>query len=152
MDDPVLIYLCVDEMENYEFLKVLEKAGVPIDMIVGTSIGGLVGGIISGTNDNAVVFKNCTNNGNILLPDATGSINNVGGLIGTSFDSNFAVNIQSTNTNFNGSILIGEQTATSIQKTSVDCDNVSIYDLSGRKLNKPKKGINIINGKKVLIK
>lgn len=116
------------------------------------AIGGLVGGIISGTNDNAVVFKNCTNNGNILLPDATGSINNVGGLIGTSFDSNFAVNIQYTNTNFNGSILIGEQTATSIQKTSVDCDNVSIYDLSGRKLNKPKKGINIINGKKVLIK
>lgn len=27
-----------------------------------------------------------------------------------------------------------------------------IYDIQGRKLNAPKKGLNIINGKKVLIK
>ena len=30
-------------------------------------------------------------------------------------------------------------------------DNVSIYDLQGRKLNRPTKGVNIVNGKKVVV-
>ncbi len=33
-----------------------------------------------------------------------------------------------------------------------DDDNVTIYDLSGQKLAVPNKGINIVNGKKVLIR
>lgn len=44
---------------------------------------------------------------------------------------------------------------TSIEEIGVDSSKpavVGIYDLSGRRLSKPVKGINIINGKKVLVK
>jgi len=45
----------------------------------------------------------------------------------------------------------GEDDATLINAISSD-ENAEIYNLSGQKLNKAQKGINIINGKKVLVK
>ena len=39
-----------------------------------------------------------------------------------------------------------------IQSISLHRDNAPIYDLNGRKLKEPGKGIKIINGKKVLLK
>jgi hypothetical protein len=44
--------------------------------------------------------------------------------------------------------------ATSIQnsKFKIQNEGVSIFNLSGQRLSKPIKGINIINGKKVLTK
>lgn len=47
------------------------------------------------------------------------------------------------------------QTATSIKEVSTDADDNAdhaIYDLTGRRVEKAKKGIYIIDGKKVLIK
>ena len=31
-------------------------------------------------------------------------------------------------------------------------DNVDVYNLAGQKLNQVRKGVNIVNGKKVLVK
>lgn len=49
---------------------------------------------------------------------------------------------------------IVEGTPTSITRVTLDKEtpNTPIYDLNGRKLAEPQKGINIIEGKKVLIK
>jgi len=48
---------------------------------------------------------------------------------------------------------ISEEPTTAIKAVAVDRSKSNkIYDLSGRKLNAPKHGLNIINGKKVLVK
>lgn len=49
---------------------------------------------------------------------------------------------------------IVEGTPTSITRGTSDkqTPNAPIYDLNGRRLSEPQKGINIIEGKKVLIK
>ena len=33
-----------------------------------------------------------------------------------------------------------------------DSMNAAVYSLSGQKLSKPKKGINIVNGRKIVVK
>ena len=49
---------------------------------------------------------------------------------------------------------IVEGTPTSITRVTLDKEtpNTPIYDLNGKRLSEPQKGINIIEGKKVLIK
>jgi len=46
----------------------------------------------------------------------------------------------------------GDDTATAIQSVFSGVAAGEIYDLSGRKLNKLQKGVNIVNGKKVMVK
>lgn len=47
-----------DGIEHIEFVQALEQVGVPIDMVVGTSIGSLVGGCYAQkTNLSATVAK-----------------------------------------------------------------------------------------------
>lgn len=45
-----------------------------------------------------------------------------------------------------------ESTGIEIVKANADKSHVAISDLQGRKLSKPQRGLNIINGKKVLVK
>ena len=47
-----------------------------------------------------------------------------------------------------------EDDATSIQNSKFNIQNeeAPIYNLAGQRLNKPVKGINIVNGKKVMVK
>lgn len=48
---------------------------------------------------------------------------------------------------------MAEGAPTGINHITTDKDMpVNIYDLQGRKLSSPKRGINIINGKKVVVK
>jgi hypothetical protein len=50
-------------------------------------------------------------------------------------------------------ISMTEETSTGISSVSVsDMDNVQIYNLQGVRMNSLQKGINIVNGRKVVIK
>lgn len=51
-------------------------------------------------------------------------------------------------------VFIEEGTPTGITSVTLDKEtpNVPIYDLNGRRLTEPQKGINIIGGKKVFVK
>ena len=46
----------------------------------------------------------------------------------------------------------GETTGISTVKTAADTKDATVYDLQGRRVNKPTKGLFIVNGKKVVIK
>ena len=41
---------------------------------------------------------------------------------------------------------------TGLENLSIEMENQEVFDLAGRKLNKTQKGVNIVNGKKVLVK
>lgn len=49
-------------------------------------------------------------------------------------------------------MLIGANEADKIQGVDVDADNSPVYDLNGRLMEKAQKGVQIVNGKKVLVK
>lgn len=61
--------------------------------------------------------------------------------------------IATTNNGITGSckVIVKEATLINNVKAAIDSD-VPIYNLSGQLLNKPRKGINIIGGKKVIVK
>ena len=50
------------------------------------------------------------------------------------------------------SVVFEEDIITGIEDFRISDEDATIYDLAGRRLGKKKKGINIVNGKKVLVK
>ena len=46
----------------------------------------------------------------------------------------------------------GEDNATGIAKTEIDNGKAEIYDIAGRRVQNPAKGIYVVNGKKTVIK
>ena len=68
----------------------------------------------------------------------------------------FSAHIQASSIDEDETITIADSEGnnpTGIEEIAVESEKVQgIYDLQGRRLSAPVKGINIINGKKVLVK
>lgn len=60
--------------------------------------------------------------------------------------------IDYTGSNSSTLITVHNQTATAIKSISIESLNGDIYNLNGQKINNMQKGVNIVNGKKVLVK
>jgi len=129
------------------------------DMFTGT-IGGVggVGGIVGlagGNGEASLVIDNCTYGGTISIAEKYGESDKVGEFIGSTMMGEAEV----TDCSFTGMIIMGStvikgtpQISTAIPRIKTNDDKVVIYDLMGRKHDKLQKGINIVNGKKVLVK
>ena len=134
---------------------------VTLAEITGTIKGG-VGFILEGSGEVTFSFANSSNEPTNLLvgtlADTYVAANTVYGLSGGKFHPNYAGTIPAhkaylpadAGNAVKALTLIFEDEATGITHTRVITDEATIYDLTGRRLSQMQKGINIVNGKKIL--
>ena len=139
---PVILYADVSENTSYNFVKAEN-----VDAINRNQLSGSVLPITVEADEAYTLQKNVAGTAVGLFPKAAGTLagfkaylsNNASGGMNTAGVKGFTFTFDDLTTGIN-------------ELDNSTIYNSTIYSLSGQRLSKPVKGINIVNGKKVLVK